>query len=137
VEIGEASGATPRMATTRPCRGSTHQQETQPIKIVSQAMLRTTKTCKPRQRMQWSEGMNKFITRQFYTITKLEIMKIGYRRELHDRLMKSYPEMEINKQRITDQRILILTKIVELVTVYCFFDLMQRKEENCDAYQLQ
>jgi hypothetical protein len=32
---------------------------------------------------------------------------------------------------------LILKKISELVTVYCYFDLMQRKEENCDVYHLQ
>jgi hypothetical protein len=76
VEIAEASGATPRMAATRPCRGSTQQQETQPVKIVFQAMLGTTKTGKPRQRIQWSEGMNTFIMRQYYTITKLETMEI-------------------------------------------------------------
>jgi hypothetical protein len=29
------------------------------------------------------------------------------------------------------------TKIAELVTVYYYFDLVQRKEEKCDAYQLQ
>ena len=98
VEIGEASGATPRMATTRPCRGSTQQQETQPVKIVSQAMLGTTKLGKPRQRIQWNEGINRFIMRQYYTVTKLETMKIGYRRELHDRFMKQYPEMEISEQ---------------------------------------
>jgi len=33
--IGEASGAIPRMAATRPCRGSTQQQETQPVETVS------------------------------------------------------------------------------------------------------
>jgi len=32
---------------------------------------------------------------------------------------------------------LIHTQIAEIVTVYCYFDLMQRKEENCDDYQLQ
>jgi hypothetical protein len=98
VEIGEVSGATPRMANTRPCLGSTQQQETQPGKIVSQAMLGTTKTGKPHHCIQWREGMNTFIMPQYYTITKLETMKIGYRRELHDRFMKQYQQMEISEQ---------------------------------------
>ena len=86
VVIGGASGAIPRTATatTRPCRGSTQQQETQSVKTVSQARLGTTKTGKPRQRIQRSEEMNTFIMGQYYIITKLETIKIGYRRELHD-----------------------------------------------------
>jgi hypothetical protein len=33
VGMGVASGAIPRTATTRPCRGFTQQQETQPVEI--------------------------------------------------------------------------------------------------------
>jgi len=80
--IGGASGAFPRTATKRPRRGSTQQQETQPVETVSQAMLGTTKTGKPRQCIQWSEEMNTFIMHQYYIITKLETIKIGYRRGL-------------------------------------------------------
>jgi hypothetical protein len=76
VEIGEASGAIPRMATTRACRGSTQQQETQPVENVSQVRLGTTKTGKPRQRIKWSEEINMFIMHQYYIITKLETIKI-------------------------------------------------------------
>jgi len=78
VVIGGASGAIPRTATatTRPCRGSTQQQETQTYETVSQATLGTTKTGKPRQRIQRSEEMNTFITRQYYIITKLETIKL-------------------------------------------------------------
>ena len=54
--------------------------------------------------------MNMFIMRQYYTITTLGTMKIGYRRELHDRFMKQYPEMEVSEQRIADQRRVIVTK---------------------------
>jgi hypothetical protein len=54
VVIGGASGTIPRTATTRPCHGSTQQQETQPVETVSQATLGTTKTGKPRQRIQLS-----------------------------------------------------------------------------------
>jgi hypothetical protein len=79
VVIGEASGAIPRTATTRLCRGSTQQQETQPVETVSQAMLGTTKTGKPRQRVQSSKEMNMFIMCQYYIITRLETIKIGYR----------------------------------------------------------
>ena len=79
VVIGEASGTTPHMTTTRPCHGSTQQPETQPVETVSQAMLGTTKTGKPNQRIQWSQEMNTFIMRQYYVITKLETIKIGYR----------------------------------------------------------
>jgi hypothetical protein len=61
VETGEASGAIPRRATTGPRRGSAQQQETQPVETVSQAMLGTTNTGKPRQRIQWSKAMNTFI----------------------------------------------------------------------------
>jgi len=72
VVIGGASGAIPHTTTTRPCHGSTQQQETQVVETVSQARLGTTKTGEPRQRMQWSEEMNTFIMRQYYIITKLE-----------------------------------------------------------------
>jgi len=51
---GGASGTIPSTATTRPCHGSTQQQETQPVETVSQATLGTTKTGKPRQRIQLS-----------------------------------------------------------------------------------
>ena len=86
VVIGGASGAIPRTATTKPCRGSTQQQETQPVET---ATLGTTETGKPHQRTQWS---------QYYIITKLETIKIGYRRELHDRFTRQYPEREISEQ---------------------------------------
>jgi len=76
VVIGGASGAIPRTAITRACRGSTQQQETQPAETVSQARLGTTKTGIPRQRIQWSEEMNTFIMRHYYIITKLETIKI-------------------------------------------------------------
>jgi len=77
--IGGASGAIPHTATTRTRRGSTQQQETQPVETVSQAMLGTTKTGEPCQRIQWSEEINMFIMHQYYIITKLETIKIGYR----------------------------------------------------------
>jgi hypothetical protein len=83
---------------------------TQPAETVSQAMLGTTKTGKPRQRIQWSEEINTFIMRQYYIITKLETIKIGYRRELHDRFTRQYWEMEISEHRIPDQRRAIVTK---------------------------
>jgi hypothetical protein len=109
VVIGEASGAIPHTATTRPCRGSA-QQETHPVETVSQAKLRTTKTGKPRQHIQCSDEMNTFIMRQYYIITKLETIKIEYRRELQDRFMRQYPEMDISEQRIADQRRAIITE---------------------------
>ena len=107
---GGASGAIQHTATTRPRHGSTQQQETQPVETVSLATLGTTKTGKPRQRIQWSEEINTFIMRQYYIITKLETIKIGYRRELHDRFTRQYLEMEISEQRIADQRWAIITK---------------------------
>jgi hypothetical protein len=73
VETGEASGAIPCRATTSPRCGSTQQQETQPVETVSQAMLGTTKTGKPRQHIQWSKEMNKFIMRQYYIITNWKL----------------------------------------------------------------
>jgi len=73
-------------------------------------MIRTSKTGKPRQRIQWSEEMNTFIMCQYYIITKLERIKIGYRRELHYRFTRKYPELEISEQRIADQRRAIVTK---------------------------
>jgi hypothetical protein len=64
---------------------------TQPAEKVSKARLGTTKTGKPRQRLQWSEEMNTFIMRQYCIIIKLETIKIGYWRELHDRFTRRYP----------------------------------------------
>jgi hypothetical protein len=97
--IGGASSTIPRMATTRSSCGSTQQQVTQPVE-----------TGKPRQRIQWSEEMNTFIMRQYYTITKLETLKIGYTWKLHDRFTRQYPEMEISEQQIADQWRAIVTK---------------------------
>jgi hypothetical protein len=110
VDTGEASGAIPSRATTRSRYGSTLQQETQPVETLSQAMLGTTKTGKPRQRLQWSKEINTFIMRQYYIITKLESIKIGYRQELHDRFTRQYPEMDVSKQRIADQRRVTVAK---------------------------
>jgi hypothetical protein len=61
----------------------------QPAKAVSQTLLGTTKTGKPRQRIQWSEEMNTFIMRQYCIITKLETMKIRYGSELNNNSNKS------------------------------------------------
>ena len=76
-----ASGSIPRTATKRPCYGSTEQQGAQPVESVSQSRLRTTKTGKPGQRLPWSEEKCTFIMHQYYIITKLETIKIGYRQE--------------------------------------------------------
>jgi hypothetical protein len=46
---------------------------------------------------------------QYYIITKLETIKIEYRRELHDRFTMRYPEMEISEQGIGDKRRAIVT----------------------------
>jgi hypothetical protein len=88
METGEATSAIPCRATTRPRHGSTQQQETQAIETVSQAMLGTTKTGKPYQRIQWSKEMNTFIMHQYYIITKLETTTIGYRQELHEKNLR-------------------------------------------------
>ena len=69
VGFGGVSGAIPRMANTKPCRGSTQQQETQQIEIISQAMFGTTKIGKPRQSIKWREEMNTFIMHEYYEIT--------------------------------------------------------------------
>ena len=61
VLIHGASDTVPRTATTRPCRGSTKQKETQTVETVSQATLETPKTGKPRQRIWWSDEMNMFL----------------------------------------------------------------------------
>ena len=110
VVIGGASGAIPPTATTRSRRGSTQQQETQPIETVSQAMLATTKTGKPRQRIKRNEEMNTFIMCQYYITAKLESIKIGYRRELSDRFKRQNPEIEISEQRIANQGRAVVTK---------------------------
>ena len=54
--------------------------------------------------------MNTFFMRHCYIITKLETVKIGYRRQLYDRFTRQYPEMEISEQRIADQRRAIVTR---------------------------
>jgi hypothetical protein len=110
VETGEASGAIPHRDTTRTRRGSAQQQETQPVDTVSQAMLGTTKTGKPRQRIQWSKEVSTFIMRQYYIVTKLETTKVGYRQELRDKFTRLYPEMDVSEQRTADQRRAIVAK---------------------------
>ena len=109
VVVGGVSGAIPPMANTRPCRGSTQQQENQPVETVSQAALGRTKIARARQSIQWSEEKNTIIMHQYYIITKLETIKIGYRRELHDRVSGRYPDLEISEQGIADQPRAIVT----------------------------
>jgi hypothetical protein len=48
--------------------------------------------------------------RQYYIITKLETIKIGYRQELRDKFTRQYPEMDVSEQRIADQWRAIVTK---------------------------
>jgi len=64
--IGGASGAIPRTATTRPSRGSTQQQVTQPVEAVSQTLLGTTKTGKPHQRIQWRRNEDVYYAPMLY-----------------------------------------------------------------------
>jgi hypothetical protein len=47
---------------------------------------------------------------QYYTITKLETGKSGYRRELHESFTRQCPEMQITKRRISDKRRAIVSK---------------------------
>ncbi|KAG6439145.1 hypothetical protein O3G_MSEX000525, partial [Manduca sexta] len=64
----------------------------------------STKAGKPRMRMKWSNDVNIFIMRTYYYITKLETDFTTYRKRLHEYFTRSYPEVNVNEQRVSDQR---------------------------------
>ena len=51
----------------------------------------------------------RILRNNYYVIAKLEAIKIGYRRELHDRFKRRYSELEISKQGKADHRRAIVT----------------------------
>ncbi|XP_015191558.1 PREDICTED: uncharacterized protein LOC107074550 [Polistes dominula] len=75
-----------------------------------QTLSATTKTGKQRQRIKWSDEMNRTVMRCCYTATKIETIDLGYRTEMHRLFTTRHPELEphITEQRIIDQKRTIL-----------------------------
>ena len=109
VEISEASGANPRMATTRTQRESL-QETTAAERVLQEPNPATTKAGKIRQAMKWTEEVNKFIMRTYYTITSLESNTTAYRNQLYQQFVTQYPQYQVTEQRIADQRRTIVVK---------------------------
>ncbi|CAH2094088.1 unnamed protein product [Euphydryas editha] len=61
-------------------------------------------------RKKWSEEMNKFILRQYLIITNLETDTNSYLTTLHQKFIEKFPNMNVSKQRIGDQRRAIVNK---------------------------
>lgn len=84
--------------------------ETRPAKSVSQIENATTKAGCIRQRMAWTDEMNKTVMRCYYLATKLERIKVGYRLELHKLFVEQYPHLNqhVTAQRLMDQKRVII-----------------------------
>ena len=89
----------------------TTQNDTNPALDALQEQPVTTKAGKPRQRMQWTQQMNRTVMRCYYTATKIETIKSGYRPEMHRIFIANYPQLQgkVTEQRLIDQKRTILT----------------------------
>ncbi|XP_054745905.1 putative mediator of RNA polymerase II transcription subunit 24 [Anastrepha obliqua] len=83
----------------------------QPAPNVLPEQQTTTKAGKPRQRIAWTTKMNEDIMHCYYTATKLDTLKTGYRTDFHRLFIQLYPQYEhkITAQRISDQKRAIMT----------------------------
>ncbi|XP_054746051.1 myb-like protein D [Anastrepha obliqua] len=83
----------------------------QPAPNVLPEQQTTTKAGKPRQRIAWTTKMNEDIMHCYYTATKLDTLKTGYRTDFHRLFIQLYPQYEhkITAQRVSDQKRAIMT----------------------------
>lgn len=68
----------------------------------------TTSTATTRRR--WNTEMNKFILRTYLHLTNLETDKNAYLPPLHTKFLEKYPNMQVSRQRIGDQRRAIIQR---------------------------
>ena len=69
----------------------------------------TTKAGKQRQRMAWTDEMNKDVMRCYFTASKLETIKSGFRAHLRQLFLEKYPYLSnITEQRLMDQKRVIV-----------------------------
>ncbi|GBP96556.1 hypothetical protein EVAR_91098_1 [Eumeta japonica] len=64
----------------------------------------------PRQRLKWTEVMNKDILRIYYRVTDCERDRGGYGQKLFDEFILTYPELPVTIQRVSDQYRTIIRK---------------------------
>ncbi|KAL0840474.1 hypothetical protein ABMA28_015720 [Loxostege sticticalis] len=71
-----------------------------------------SKTKNPRVR--WTNEYNEEIIRSYYRITKLETIKVTYRKQLHQQFITKFPELShVSEQRVADQkRLIICNKLI-------------------------
>ncbi|KAL0822073.1 hypothetical protein ABMA28_005438 [Loxostege sticticalis] len=110
---GPAIGREPEQCeSTQSSQNQNINSPVTPVEDVSQeapaTKPATTKTGKPRVRMQWNDDINTFIMRTYYYITKLETDRTMYCKNLFDRFKLQYPHLNVTAQRIADQRRVIL-----------------------------
>ncbi|CAG4926824.1 unnamed protein product [Colias eurytheme] len=68
-----------------------------------------TKAGKQRQRLQWTDEINKELLRCYYIVTMNETNKSGYRPLLYSKFIESFPELNfLSEQRLSDQIRVIL-----------------------------
>lgn len=65
---------------------------------------------KSRARKKWTDDMNTFILRTYFILTTLETDTKSYLAELHKRFTEQFPEIEVSRQRIGDQRRAIINR---------------------------
>lgn len=61
-----------------------------------------------RARKKWTNEMNEFITRTYFIITENETKPRAYLDRLHQQFTQQFPQMDVSKQRVGDQRRAIL-----------------------------
>ncbi|KAL0810623.1 hypothetical protein ABMA28_010737 [Loxostege sticticalis] len=78
-------------------------QETNSVTLSAPTTSKYKKT-----RMKWTDEYNEAILRSYYSITKLESVKISYRKLLHTKFIQTFPDLtHVTEQRVADQKRLI------------------------------
>uniref|UniRef100_A0A6P7FIA7 Uncharacterized protein LOC114328223 n=1 Tax=Diabrotica virgifera virgifera TaxID=50390 RepID=A0A6P7FIA7_DIAVI len=72
-----------------------------------------TQAGRPRQRMKWTVSINENILRFYYKVTNLGQETIGYRQQLYAEFCRTYPDIQVSEQRVSDQyRVIIRNNLI-------------------------
>ncbi|KAG6445629.1 hypothetical protein O3G_MSEX004071 [Manduca sexta] len=85
---------------------SSHSENLIAVDVVQEAIANNPAptTGQARARIKWTQEMNEFIWRTYLTVTKLETKIRGYLHPLYTQFVAKFPEINVSKQRIGDQR---------------------------------
>ncbi|KAJ0173906.1 hypothetical protein K1T71_010052 [Dendrolimus kikuchii] len=85
-------------------------------------------------RKKWTQEMNKFILRTYFLLTALETDTKNYLESLHIKFTEKYPNMQVSRQRVGDQRrAIIRNKLLPQNTIDQIFNEVKQELTQLQA----